>query len=266
MLTVVDTKGATAQATANVTVNNLNHPPVVIVQNVTVFAQNTGGTANASIDNGSYDPDGDTITLTQTPAAPYAVGVTSVTLTVTDSFGVSSQGTANVTVDNPGFTFAPTLPSVIITAGGSAIEHITFSPSPGIGSALGFSCTNLPAKSSCSFTPNTVASGSAQTDVVVTLSTMASTASFFGKPRIFYAAWLPMTGLSLIGMAVMPMPRKRRNASAVVRSLLAIFVLTFLAGCGGNSYNGTPKGTYTVTVAGTSGNVTQSTTFTLTIN
>ena len=266
MLTVVDTKGATAQATANVTVNNLNHPPVVIVQNVTVFAQNTGGTANASIDNGSYDPDGDTITLTQTPAAPYPVGVTSVTLTVTDSFGASSQGTANVTVDNPGFTLAPTLPSVTITAGTSATEHITFSPSPGIGSALSFSCTNLPAKSSCSFTPSTVPSGSAQTDVAMTISTTGSTAALFRRSQIFYAGWLPMTGLGLIGMAVMTMPRKRRQASAVLLSLLAIFVLTFLVGCGGNSYNGTPKGTYTVTVSGTSGNVTQSTTFSLTVN
>ena len=75
MLTVVDTKGATMQATANVTVNSPpNQAPVAIARNVTVIAVNTGGTAAASIDHGSYDPEGDAITLTQNPAGPYPVG------------------------------------------------------------------------------------------------------------------------------------------------------------------------------------------------
>jgi len=86
MLTVVDTKGATAQTTANVTVNPPpNLPPIAIAKNVTVFAASTGGTATANIDNGSHDPEGDAITMTQAPPGPYAVGVTSVTLTVVDA-------------------------------------------------------------------------------------------------------------------------------------------------------------------------------------
>ncbi len=66
--------------------------------NVTVAAD-ASCTANASIDNGSYDPDaGDVITLTQTPPGPYQAGDTSVTLTVTDSYGASRSCTATVTV------------------------------------------------------------------------------------------------------------------------------------------------------------------------
>ncbi len=42
--------------------------PVAKVHDVTVESANTGGTATASIDNGSFDPDGDAITLTQNPA------------------------------------------------------------------------------------------------------------------------------------------------------------------------------------------------------
>jgi YVTN family beta-propeller protein len=55
-------------------------------------------TATASIDNGSVDPDGDPLTLSQAPAAPYSLGATGVTLTATDNFGASGRCTATVTV------------------------------------------------------------------------------------------------------------------------------------------------------------------------
>ncbi len=80
-----------------VKVSLLNQPPVALCQNVTVPA-GSSCSAEASIDNGSYDPDGDPITLAQTPAGPYPPGQTTVTLTVTDSKNASSQCTAVVTV------------------------------------------------------------------------------------------------------------------------------------------------------------------------
>lgn len=74
-----------------------NQPPVAQCQNVTISAD-ANCQATASINNGSYDPDGDTITVTQSPAGPYALGDTVVTLTVTDSQNASSSCTATVTV------------------------------------------------------------------------------------------------------------------------------------------------------------------------
>jgi hypothetical protein len=51
--------------------------------------------------------------------------------------------------------------------------------------------------------------------------------------------------------------------------MAALWLASFAAcGAGGNGYvnpTGTPAGTYTITVAGTSGSLTQSTTFTLTV-
>ncbi len=44
-----------------------NQVPVALAQDVTVTAATMGGTANANIDNGSSDPDGDAITITQAP-------------------------------------------------------------------------------------------------------------------------------------------------------------------------------------------------------
>jgi hypothetical protein len=107
---------------------NVNQLPVAIAQNVSVIAASSRGTAAAKIDNGSYDPDGDAITLTQISAGPYPVGVNSVILTVVDTLGATAQATTTVTVSSPGFTLAPSLPSVNATAGGNAIENITFTP------------------------------------------------------------------------------------------------------------------------------------------
>lgn len=75
-------------------------PPIAKCQNVTVFTGPgaTSCTASASIDNGSSDPNGDPITLTQSPASPYPLGKTPVTLTVADTFGVTATCGATVTV------------------------------------------------------------------------------------------------------------------------------------------------------------------------
>jgi Subtilase family len=74
-----------------------NGVPTATARNMTVQAD-ASGMAAASIDNGSSDPDGDPLTITQSPAGPYPVGVTTVLLTVTDPKGATSQATAAVTV------------------------------------------------------------------------------------------------------------------------------------------------------------------------
>lgn len=71
--------------------------PVAMCTDVTVLSY-LNGVGTASIDNGSYDPDDDAITLTQTPPGPYPIGTTAVTLTVTDARNVPASCAATVTV------------------------------------------------------------------------------------------------------------------------------------------------------------------------
>jgi len=75
----------------------LNQAPTAVCQDITVSA-GPNCVADASIDNGSFDPDGDSVTITQSPAGPYPLGTTNVTVTVTDSNGASSTCAATVTV------------------------------------------------------------------------------------------------------------------------------------------------------------------------
>jgi hypothetical protein len=74
--------------------------PVAIGCNVTVPA-GKGMVAHVTavdIDCGSFDPDGEAITLSLDPAGPYAIGDTDVTLTATDASGNAHSTIAVVTV------------------------------------------------------------------------------------------------------------------------------------------------------------------------
>ena len=83
-----------------------NAVPIARARNVTVPV-GAGGTAAASINNGSSDDNGDPLTITQSPPGPYPLGVTTVLLTVVDPFGATSQATGTVTV--------VTLPTMTLT-------------------------------------------------------------------------------------------------------------------------------------------------------
>lgn len=76
---------------------SINSAPEAICQDVTVAADATCS-APASIDGGSFDPDGDALTCEPVPPGPYPLGTTSVELTCTDPFGASDSCSALVEV------------------------------------------------------------------------------------------------------------------------------------------------------------------------
>ena len=96
-LKVTDTFGESSIACTTVFIP-LNQAPEAVCQDVTVSADSDNCSADASVDNGSFDPDNDTITLVQDPPGPYPLGDTVVTLTVTDPSGEEDNCTATVTV------------------------------------------------------------------------------------------------------------------------------------------------------------------------
>ncbi|HSF16897.1 MAG TPA: IgGFc-binding protein [Vicinamibacteria bacterium] len=91
------TDGAGNQCSSDIFLSvSSNQPPVAVCQNMTVFAD-ASCESYANVDGGSYDPDGDPISLVQSPPGPYGVGLTSVTLTAYDG-NASHSCSADVTV------------------------------------------------------------------------------------------------------------------------------------------------------------------------
>jgi hypothetical protein len=79
-----------------------NQPPNAVAQNVTVSANANcqALVTPAQVDDGSSDPDGDPLTLSLTPAGPYPLGDTMVTLTADDGNGGMDTDTATITVED----------------------------------------------------------------------------------------------------------------------------------------------------------------------
>lgn len=141
---------------------SVNHVPIAVAIDKTMTATTVGGTANANINNGSSDPDGDALTITQSPAGPYPVGVTSVVLTVVDTKGATAQATANVTVVNPvptadlsaaTLTFplqvADSSTSQSVTIKNNGTGPLTFSAAPAISGTNASEFTVAPAGTTC---------------------------------------------------------------------------------------------------------------------
>ncbi len=92
-----------------------NQAPVAIAQDITTNTVSNcqADVSAAQINNGSYDPDGDPLTFSVSPAGPYSLGTTNVTLTVSDG-ELSSTAYATVTVNDitPPVADLATLPDV----------------------------------------------------------------------------------------------------------------------------------------------------------
>ncbi|MGA8212059.1 MAG: hypothetical protein WB799_00595 [Candidatus Sulfotelmatobacter sp.] len=155
-----------------------------------------------------------------------------------------------------------------VTPGQSASYNFSVLP---VGSsftnAVTLSCSGAPVTSLCSFSTNPVTPGSSSVNVVMTIATTSSSASLSPPGRatatIFYALWLALPGLTLLGIR----GRGKKLAKTVLpASLLGVFLLALLLpSCGGGGSNGgggggsggqqqgTKPGTYAITVTGTSG-------------
>jgi FG-GAP repeat protein len=77
-----------------------DRPPVAMCRSVVRSADAAclAAVTPEEIDNGSFDPDGDPLTFTLSPAGPFTLGTTPVTLTVADDKGAADDCSATVTV------------------------------------------------------------------------------------------------------------------------------------------------------------------------
>jgi hypothetical protein len=204
-----------------------------------------------------------TVSVTFTPTLNAAE---SATLVFTDSDPSSPQ---NVSLTGTGTTvaadFTLTGPaSFTVKDGSSGNFNVTLTSVGGFDSAVNLTCTGEPRKSTCTVqSPVTPTAGG--TLAAVTVTTDVKKGMGYVAPNSLRTPPLSMRQVVLLLFALglvfaLPFVRRRGTRLGLAGAMLACVLV---AGCGSN---GTPKGTSTLTITGTSGNLTHSATVTLTVD
>lgn len=249
----------------------------------TVGSSGTPGGTVTFFDNGTQIGQPQALASNGTASITYTF-VTAGNHTVTanysgDGFYVKSTGTApTFATAAPGFGFSmdPSLSqfSSTVNQGGTAVYGLTLTQTVYTGT-ISFSCTGLPAKSTCNFSPTTVsATGcSANSTVTFSIQTTQGTPAGAGILPLGGGRWtvLLMAGLllTLAGFGV----RQRASVSQLGRLMLIVGLLVASSGlmaCGSSTktVSGTPLGTYkniTVTATGSAGGTVATFPITLTV-
>jgi subtilase family serine protease len=197
-------------------------------------------------------------------------GANSITAQYTGDSDYAGSTSAPVSVSvQPDFSFAAGAPSLVLTQGQSGTVMLTVTALAGYTGTVDFtgaSCSGLPSKSSCSFSPASI-TGSGST--TLTISTVATQTAMLEPNRaLYFAALLLTSGTFVGGMLVVGGPTRRRRWSALL-GLVIVACLATGVGCGGGSaagkstIPGTSKGTYPITVTATSGSLTHTASFQL---
>jgi hypothetical protein len=151
---------------------------------------------------------------------------------------------------------------VSVAPGGSTTTSVVISPQNGFSanSAVTFTCSGLPAGTTCNFSAATSSSGNLLSSTL-TINAAATTAATLRAPGGLLLAGSPLVfGLFLVRR------RGQRGGRLLMLVPLAAVALTMFAGCSSKNTTSTAGGTEsTVTVTATSGSIMHSTTFTLTV-
>ena len=203
---------------------------VTATPNATVVNQNVTWSGTLTALNGYSG----SVTLTCTAGAPGTCGITPATVTLTavgapftitlgsattGAFSFTIQGTAGtlthatptetltVTAPTADFTWTDTGNATATVLAGQSASY-TFSAVPVGGgtfsSAVSFACTNLPALTSCGFSPASIAAGAGTTAVTLTITTTGPNAGAQVTRPVLRTAWTVAGGRRPYAFAARP--------------------------------------------------------------
>ena len=212
-----------------------------------------------------YTTNGDTPTADSTVyTKPLTVSATETIVAMAASGNNihSKAASASYTINLPDFTLSAAPSSISVTAGQSGTTTITVQDENGFNGNVSFACSGLPAGATCSFSMLTVPTPAGVTYSTLTVSTLPTTAAI-------HKNGLPLFPESVLAVALCCFGWKKRQRLWMLL-LLAVSMasLGLLNGCGGSSGGPPPiqPVTSTITVTATSGSLSHSTTFSLTVN
>jgi hypothetical protein len=248
---------------------------------------------NTAVTNASGVATSGTFTANATSGGPYNV-TASLPSTGSPEFmaatalpnGFATQ--ASFSLKNVDFAVAATTTTQTVKAGTTANYSLNFTAIVGNSvNATTFTCTGLPALSACTFTPASLPANSPNTPFTLAISTTAAKGNggvgpankFVGpaarlvKPLVFASLALLTLMLSIFAIPKRRFARLRISTIGVFGFAALLLAVSYISGCGGvgtgfplgNNSPGTPAGTSTVTIVGTSGTVQRTTTVTLVV-
>jgi Beta-propeller repeat len=180
----------------------------------------------------------------------------------------------------PSFTVAGTTPTAV-APGTSATSTVTVTAYHGYTGSVNLTCAVTgggsppPACSATSFSTNPVMPTTAGATTTLTITTTGSSSAMVLPGRVFYAMWLPIAGMSVVGMGFSSSRSRRKKVLGFLIVAMVMAALFIMPACGGSSGGGggggcsgcTPAGSYTVTITGTDAtSLTASTQITLTVS
>ncbi|MFZ0199091.1 MAG: SBBP repeat-containing protein [Candidatus Sulfotelmatobacter sp.] len=181
--------------------------------------------------------------LTVSTTATTSGGVYAITVIGTDASGMAHSATVTLTVNAANFMISATSPAPV-APGGTATSTVTLTSFDGYSLPVNLTCTvlgsgsPLPTCSATSFSVNPVTPTSGGTSSTLTITTTAPGAALIRPRKIFYAMWLPIAGLSLLGIGFKTSRSHRRKLLGLLLLGMVMAGLFLLPSCGGSSSNG----------------------------
>jgi hypothetical protein len=263
-------------------------------QTITVTNTGTGALSVSSIAvNGAVDfvvsantckganiPAGGTCTVQVTfgPACTNGSSARSATLVLTDNAATSPQSLALSGSATGDFCFDPST-TVSVAAGQTAVYSLVVDSPTAYKGSVSLTCAGAPATATCTSPASVTVPSQFTVSVATVASSMSTPLRKQNRKTPGPTAWMiVLTALLIWGVAVALWGAKLNGTRALwgKYAMAGGVLLAFsfwMAGCGGGggggdpaSVVGTPTGTYSLTLTGTSPNTTAQVTLTLTVN
>jgi Abnormal spindle-like microcephaly-assoc'd, ASPM-SPD-2-Hydin len=270
----------TSSAATPVTLSNTGNAALTVASMV-ISGANAGDFAQTNTCVGTIAPAAScSIAIVFTPAA---AGSRAAEVIITDNASGSPQqvalsGTGTNAIP-ANFALSASPQSANLAAGQAAVFTLSVTSSGGFNQAVQLACSGLPAEASCSFSPATVTpSASAAGTTRMTVATAPQTANLFpfGIPG---GPFFKMMSAGLSILCLLLCLHRIKNSIEVGRHAVlgpafastVLLVTAALGGCGKSTSStppvsgGTPAGTYSVIVTGTSGSLSQQAVLSLTV-
>lgn len=257
------TQAAPSTSTALISSRNpqLVTMPVTFTEIVTNTVTNSVPSGNLTFFDGSsplgivsLDTTG-TATLTTSALSVGAHPITAYFASPTGAFqpSVSAVLMENIVAYFGDFSITASPLSQTLYTGEAAVFQATLVPLAGWTQAVTMSCGPLPANTTCTFTPETIAGATGTATLLIQTTAPQQVALAQPSDRL---PWNPDIALGMASMALCFFPFLRRSYPFAwrqwVMATTVVFVFGSLTACGANPVaGGTPPGTYVVSISAT---------------